>query len=107
MTDDEQVGEFDADDVRLIKLVADQAAMAVSNARLYEAAQRDLAERQRAEQIQAALHSISEAAHTAPSLDALYHSIHGIIATLMPARNFYIALYDPHDEPHRHAVLCR
>ena len=96
LTDDERVGEFDADDVRLIKLVADQAAMAVSNARLYEAAQRDLAERQRSEQIQATLHYISEAAHTAPSLDALYDSIHGIIATLMPARNFYLALYDPH-----------
>ncbi len=97
LTDNEQVGEFDADDVRLVKLLADQAAMAVSNARLYEAAQRDLVVRQRSEQMLAALHGISEAAHTAPSLDALYHSIHGIIATLMPARNFYIALYDEHE----------
>jgi PAS domain S-box-containing protein len=94
LSDHEQVGAFDDDDVRLLTLLADQAAVAVSSARLFEAAQRDLAERQRAEQIQSALHRISEAAHTAPDLDALYHAIHTIIATLMPARNFFIALYD-------------
>lgn len=94
ITDHERVGAFDDDDVRLVTLLADQAAVAVSNARLYEAAQRDLAERQRAEQIQGALYLISEAAHTAPNLEALYHSIHTIVARLMPARNFYIALYD-------------
>lgn len=93
ITDHEQVGPFDADDVRLLTQLADQAAVAVSNARLFEAAQRDLAERQRAEQVQSALHHISEAAHTAPDLDALYRSIHAIIGQLMPARNFYIALY--------------
>ncbi|CAG0978035.1 hypothetical protein GPROT1_02076, partial [Gammaproteobacteria bacterium] len=94
INDHERVGPFDDDDVRLLTLLAEQAAVAVSNARLYEAAQRDLVERQRAEQIQSALHRISEAAHTAPDLDALYHSIHTIIDQLMPARNFYIALYD-------------
>ncbi|MBI5564145.1 MAG: GAF domain-containing protein [Chloroflexi bacterium] len=97
INDQHQAGPFDDDDVRLLTLLADQAAVAVSNARLFEAAQRDLAERRRAEQIQGALHHISEAAHTAPDLDALYHSIHAIIGQLMPARNFFIALYDERD----------
>ena len=45
--------------------------------------------------MQAALHKISEAAHSAPDLDALFGAIHAIIAELLPAKNFYVALYDP------------
>ncbi|NIV34659.1 MAG: GAF domain-containing protein, partial [Anaerolineae bacterium] len=46
LTDDEQTGLFDEDDVRLVSLLADQAAIAVENARLFEAErkQRELAE---------------------------------------------------------------
>jgi two-component system cell cycle sensor histidine kinase/response regulator CckA len=55
----------------------------------------DVTEQRRAERIQAATRRISEAAHTAPSLGALFGEIHGIVSELMPARNFYIALYEP------------
>ena len=55
----------------------------------------DVTESRRSEQINVATRRISEAAHAAPSLDALYSAIHGIVTKLMPARNFYIALYDP------------
>ncbi len=41
-----------------------------------------------------ATYRISEAAHEAGSLQELYRAIHGIVAALMPARNFYIALHD-------------
>jgi PAS domain S-box-containing protein len=46
VADDEQTGHFDEDDVRLVCLFADQAAIAVENARLLEAEreQRELAE---------------------------------------------------------------
>jgi PAS domain S-box-containing protein len=37
---------------------------------------------------------ISEAAHSAENLDMLYQLIHGVVGELMPARSFYIALYD-------------
>lgn len=40
---------FDHDDLRLLQSLAGQAAVAVKNARLYEAAQRELRERKRAE----------------------------------------------------------
>jgi PAS domain S-box-containing protein len=43
---------------------------------------------------QAAVYRISEAAHAASSLDDLFSDIHAIVGELMPARNFYIALYD-------------
>ncbi|MEJ2212174.1 MAG: GAF domain-containing protein [Anaerolineae bacterium] len=54
---------------------------------------RQITERKRAERVQAALYRLSEAAQSAPSLEELYHAIHAIIGRLMPARNFYIALY--------------
>jgi len=56
---------------------------------------RNITEHKKAEQVQAALYKISEAVHSAESLDALYRIIHETISELMPARNFYIALHDP------------
>lgn len=55
---------------------------------------RDITGRKRAESMQAALYDISEAAHTAADLDALFRRVHEIIAGLLPARNFFVALYD-------------
>lgn len=55
---------------------------------------RDITELKRAERVQSALYQISEAAHRAGGLPALYSSIHQIIDDLLPADNFYVALYD-------------
>ncbi|PXV53268.1 diguanylate cyclase with PAS/PAC and GAF sensors [Dyella jiangningensis] len=56
---------------------------------------RDITALKRAESMTSALHAISEAAHTADNLPALYEEIHRIIGTLLPANNFFVALYDP------------
>ncbi|HET7087919.1 MAG TPA: ATP-binding protein [Anaerolineae bacterium] len=56
---------------------------------------RFMRERQRAEKVRAATYRISEAALSTPSLDALFRAIHDIVGELMPAQNFYTALYDP------------
>ncbi|MGD0483453.1 MAG: PAS domain S-box protein, partial [Gemmatimonadales bacterium] len=55
---------------------------------------RDITEARRSERIQRATYAISTAALTSPSLQELYAAIHRIVGELMPARNFYIALYD-------------
>src|SRR5437764_776375 len=55
---------------------------------------RDVTEAKRAERIQLATYRISEAAHAAGSLQELFGAIHAIVGELMPAKNFYIALYD-------------
>ena len=55
---------------------------------------RDITGRVRAEGRQAALHKISEAAHSAPDLQGLFRRIHEIISELLPAKNFYVALHD-------------
>ncbi|MDX2300569.1 MAG: PAS domain S-box protein, partial [Xanthomonadaceae bacterium] len=54
----------------------------------------DITERKRAEQVQAALLQISEAAHAASDMADLYRRIHQIISGLLPAENIYVALYD-------------
>ena len=55
---------------------------------------RDITELKRAENLKSALYRISEAAHTAEGLPALYERIHQIISDLIPAENFFLALYD-------------
>lgn len=62
--------------------------------RLRIAVARDITELKRAELMQAALHAISEAAHSAEDLLALFPRIHRIIGDLLPASNFFVALYD-------------
>jgi PAS domain S-box-containing protein len=55
---------------------------------------RDISDRKRTLQIQEATYQTSVAAHSARDLEGLFHSIHEIIGSLMPSKNFYIALYD-------------
>ncbi len=55
---------------------------------------RDVTQRIKSDQIREAVYRISEATHTAENLDNLFKEIHQIISTIMPAKNFYIALYD-------------
>ncbi|MGV8918710.1 MAG: diguanylate cyclase domain-containing protein [Pseudomonas sp.] len=55
---------------------------------------RDITERKQAESLQTALYSISEAAHAAEDLYALFQRIHRIIGELLPAMNFSVVLYD-------------
>ncbi|MDR3415982.1 MAG: diguanylate cyclase [Nevskia sp.] len=55
---------------------------------------RDITLYKRAERTQAALYSISEAAHAAEDLPALFERIHQIIAGLLPAPGFAVALQE-------------
>src|SRR2546425_5091378 len=49
----------------------------------------------RAHQLQAATYRIAQVAMSTPGLEGLLPATHRIVSELMPARNFYIALYDP------------
>jgi diguanylate cyclase (GGDEF)-like protein/PAS domain S-box-containing protein len=62
--------------------------------RLFATVLRDITERDRADRRQAALQKISEAAHGSADLRTLFPRIHEIIAGLLPAQNFYVALHD-------------
>jgi PAS domain S-box-containing protein len=54
----------------------------------------EASERRRMQKINESIFKISAAANSSRNLGELIHSIHEVIAGLMPARNFYIALYD-------------
>ena len=55
---------------------------------------RDITEQRNAELLEQAVFNIVHASETTKSLDELYASVHLVVKTLMPADNFYIALYD-------------
>jgi PAS domain S-box-containing protein len=55
---------------------------------------RDSTERRRTEKLKESIFRISGAAISSDNLEELFQSIHQVIADLMPATNFYIALYD-------------
>ena len=61
---------------------------------VFSAFVRDISVSKRAELVQAATYSIAAAAKNSPGLMDLLRAVHEIVGTLMPARNFYIALYD-------------
>jgi len=69
-------------------------------ARLMAAVQRELKQAEQQEErlwmekVHLAMLNLAEAALTTKSLDELYKIIHATINELMPARNFYISLYD-------------
>jgi PAS domain S-box-containing protein len=58
----------------------------------------DITQQKKAEKIKGSIYKISEAVHSARGLEELFRSIHTIIGELMPAKNFYIALYDKDKE---------
>jgi PAS domain S-box-containing protein len=55
---------------------------------------RDVTERRRAERLQQATYRIADAASVARSVQDLLAAVHRIVGELMPATNFYVALYD-------------
>jgi two-component system cell cycle sensor histidine kinase/response regulator CckA len=55
---------------------------------------RDVTERRRAERLQQATYRIADAASAARSLQDLLAAVHRIVGELMPATNFYVALYE-------------
>ncbi|GAB6197237.1 bifunctional diguanylate cyclase/phosphodiesterase [Lysobacter xanthus] len=57
-----------------------------------EALTLEVQERQRSVRIQETLYRIAELSHTATNPDEFYAAVHGIIGSLIDARNFYIAL---------------
>ena len=59
---------------------------------------RDVTARRRAECVQEAVYRISHTAHTADNLQALLRAIHEIVGELMPAKNFYVSLYNADDD---------
>ncbi|HEY3204789.1 MAG TPA: PAS domain S-box protein [Thermoanaerobaculia bacterium] len=74
-------------EVRLVRLPS-------AGRRVVRGSVTDISDRKRSERIQSALYRIAATASSAEDLDQFYAAIHGIVAELMYAKNFYVALYD-------------
>jgi two-component system, cell cycle sensor histidine kinase and response regulator CckA len=59
---------------------------------------RDIREQKRVQALSSALHRIAERTHASEELPEFFAAVHAIVAELMYARNFYIALYDPESQ---------
>lgn len=84
-------GRLFTSEVRLVRLPSEGRP-------LVRASIIDTTDRRRREQTQRAVYEISEAVHAAADLPALYARIHGIVRGLMPAENFFIALFEASTE---------
>lgn len=82
---------FTPADVELVSLFASQAAVAIHNARMYEAAQG------RAERL-AVVNHVAHAVGTVLRLDELLEIVYRETMSIFPADSFFIALYDPEHE---------
>ena len=60
----------------------------------YEGVLIDINERKKADSLQTALYKIAAIASSDITLEELYLAIHAVIAELMPADNFFVALFD-------------
>ncbi len=87
VTDDEEIGLFPEEDIRLVSLFANQAAIAIENARLFtETANR-------AEQL-GTLNRIGLAIVSGLDMDHVLRTIYEQCLLLVPIQAFYLALYD-------------
>ncbi|MGE5429577.1 MAG: PAS domain S-box protein [Syntrophomonadaceae bacterium] len=87
-------------DGRLVSIEASASSILDENGTIigYLGIQRDISDRKSSEQVKNALYKISEAVNATSDLDMLYSKLHEIIKDLMPAVNFYIAVYDQINE---------
>ncbi len=80
-----QINAFDDNDVRVIKTVADQIAIAMENARLYEALRRQLKERERKEKMLRIQRDLLIRLNAAKSQQEILQTAVGILAEVMGA----------------------
>lgn len=89
---------FSADDIQVLQTLADQVAIALENARLYESGQIELAERQKLiydlEKLVEAGHALSETLNP----QAIYPLIYSYVSKVMPCDFIIVSSYDPEFE---------
>jgi len=85
---------YEKDDIQILLTLADMAAIAIQNLRLYNEHTKRTAEL-------SAAYEVSKATYQVENLKDFYEKIHAIVQELMPSaaeNNFYIVLYDSDTE---------
>lgn len=91
-------GAFAEEDAAALEIAADQLAVAIENAHLFQQAQRRVAEL-------ATINEIGRAISSALETDQLAQLIYGQVRNLLDTRSFHIALHDP-DTDVVHVEFC-
>ena len=86
--------KFTDNEITLFTRFAELASIALDNATLVTSYRDEIQERKQAEKLQKALYLISETVGSAEKLEELYQLVHTIVGELIPAKNFFIAIYD-------------
>jgi PAS domain S-box-containing protein len=106
VTDDEQVGPFSEEEIRLVSLFADQAAIAVENARLFEA---EHTARQQAETLQAATQALSATLDLQQVLALILSELRRVVpydsATVQQLEDDHLAIIGGHGFPNLEELL--
>lgn len=79
------------DEISFLTALGNHSAIAIDNARLYEASQRALA-------VESVLYGITRAGHQAMNIDVFFETIRLELSKVLNTDNMYIALYDNHSE---------
>lgn len=87
----QQCGAFDEEDAAALEMAADQLAVAIQNARLFEERERRIRELD-------ALNQMAQAVTSTLDLPTLLRTVYEQTGRLMDTTNFYIALYDEEED---------
>ncbi|SIT51808.1 Diguanylate cyclase (GGDEF) domain-containing protein [Paraburkholderia piptadeniae] len=78
-----------------VGLEAEVARRTAELSRLNDTLRAEIAERERAQHLQAALFEIAELSSQSVEIGKFFRSLHEIVGGLLYAKNFYVALFDP------------
>jgi len=78
-----------------VGLEAEVARRTAELSRLNDTLRAEIAERERAQHLQAALFEIAELSSQSVDIGKFFRSLHAIVGGLLYAKNFYIALFEP------------
>ncbi|MBN3756374.1 EAL domain-containing protein [Paraburkholderia sp. Tr-20389] len=78
-----------------VGLEAEVARRTAELSRLNDTLRAEIAERERAQHLQAALFEIAELSSQSVEIGTFFRSLHEIVGGLLYAKNFYVALFDP------------
>jgi PAS domain S-box-containing protein len=100
-----QLNAFDQNDVKVMETLAGQIAVAIENARLYEAVRRELAERKRAEERSAAFSALGQRLNSTTSAEEAARIIVEVADQLVGWDASFLFLYSA-EEDLMYPVLC-
>ena len=94
-SEDHRIGFYTQDHIRLLTTIASMTSFKLANAMAVDRLNNTVEQLKQAEKLQHALYEIANLAWSAPNLDGFFRTLHGLIAELTYAANFFVAILEP------------